>query len=240
MNAPTTEHHQKMIDRVAKLLRQAEDAELGDRQAEADAFQEKAFQIMADYGISEALARARRDGLDITEEAKATSITARFVGSYQHAQLYLFWDICGALHCQAIKLNGTGKQVVMRVYGMPDHLKRLQDMWVLITPQAQHGMATAHPGPGASSADVTTFRRSWLEGFSDQICARIVKAEDAAAAAAGELVLYKSDKERAEEAMRSDFPHLTVYLSSCGIDSDGYASGGAAASTAQLHRSVTR
>jgi hypothetical protein len=226
-----------MIDRVAKLLRQAEDAELGDRQAEADAFQEKAFQIMADYGISEALARARRDGLDITEDAKAASIPVRFVGSYQHAQLELFWGICEALHCQAVKLHG--KEVRLRVYGMADHLQRLRDMWVLIAPQAQHGMATAHPGPRASSADVTTFRRSWLQGFSDQIRARIVKAEDAAAAAAGALVLYKSDKERAEEAMHTDFPHLTIYRSSCGIDSDGYANGGVAASAAQLHRSVT-
>lgn len=58
---------QKMLDRIAKLLRQAEDAELGDRPAEASAFQDKAFALMAAHGVSEALARARLDGLDITE-----------------------------------------------------------------------------------------------------------------------------------------------------------------------------
>lgn len=227
-----------MLDRIAKLLRQAEDAELGDREAEANAFQDKAFALMATHGVSEALARARLDGLDITDEAKAGSVYVHFVGNYQLMQAELFWEVCEAMHCQAVKLN-RAKMTVMRVYGMPDHLTRLQTLWTLLAPQAQRGMTIAHPGPGASSADVATFRRSWLVGFAHQINTRIRKAEDAAAAAEGALVLYKSDQQRADEALRADYPNVAEGTSSRGLNFDGYGQGGLAGSAAQLHRSVT-
>lgn len=230
----------KMVDKIAKLLRQAEDAELGDRPDEANAFQDKAFELMASHGISEALARARVDGLDITDEAKAASVYVHFVGTYQRMQVELFWEICLAMHCEAVHLNGRARTMtVMRVYGMPDHLARLQTMWTLLAPQAQRGMANAHPGPRATSAEVSTFRRSWLEGFAGQIKNRIVKAEDKAAAAEGALVLYKSDQQRADDAMRTDFPKLSYTSTVRGVDWTGYDQGNTAGSAAQLHRSVT-
>jgi hypothetical protein len=233
-----TVDHQKMLDRVAKLLRQAHDAESGDRPAEAEAFQDKAFKLMADHGISEALARARVDGLDITDEAKAASAYVHFVGSYQDMQAELFWDLCEAMHCQAVRLKRRPGKIVMRVYGMADHLRRLHDMWTLLAPQAQHGMSNAHPGPGAPGSAVAAFRRSWLEGFAEQISLRIRKAEDAAARAAGELVLYRSDSERADSAMRADYPDLSITMSERRTDFGGYAQGGMAGDAAQLHRSV--
>jgi hypothetical protein len=232
-----SDQHQKMLDLVAKLLRQAEDAELNDRPGEAEAFKDKAFTLMAKHNIDEALARAHRDGLDITEAAKAANIHVHLVGSYQHAQLDLLYRVCGALHCQAIQLSG--RKAVLRVYGMPDHLQQLRDIWTLIAPQAQHGMTTAHPGPGASAAEVGTFRRSWLKGFAKEICARIAKAEDVAAVGTTALELYKSDKERAEEAMHGDYPHTTTTRSHGAIDSTAYANGGSAGRSAQLNRSVT-
>jgi Protein of unknown function (DUF2786) len=232
----TSTADQKMLDRIAKLLRQAEDAELGDRPAEATAFQDKAFALMATHGVSEAMARARLDGLNITDEAKAASVYVHFVGTYQRMQAELFWQLCAAMHCQAIML---GKGNTLRVYGMADHLTRLQSMWELLAPQAQRGMANAHPGPGASSAEVANFRRNWLEGFANQINARILKAEDAAAAAEGALALYKSDQQRADEAMHTDYPHPGSVTISRGFNVDGYDQGGMAGSAAQLHRSVT-
>jgi Protein of unknown function (DUF2786) len=181
----TTDQHQKMIDKVAKLLRNAEDAELGNRPAEAEAFQDKAFQIMADYGISEALIRARKDGLDIKIDAKAASIYVHFAGKYQRAQCELFWALCGAMQCEAVRVKKSRRETFsMRVYGMADHLQRLRDIWTLLAPQAQWGMENARPGWSTSSAYVAAYRRSWLTGFADQISHRIRKAEDAAAAAA--------------------------------------------------------
>jgi hypothetical protein len=230
--------HEKMVDRVAKLLRQAEDAELAGRDAEMIAFQEKAFDIMATYGISEALARARQNGLDIKVDAQAASAYVHFEGAYQRMQAELFWEMSGAMQCQALRFNSRGK-VSMRVYGMPDHLQRLQDIWVLLAPQAQRGMEKAHPGAWSSSSEVVMYRRSWLAGFGDTIGRRIRKAENKAAADAGALELYKSDKERAELALRTDYPHTSEVTSNVDYDSFGYDQGCQAGEAAQLHRSVT-
>jgi hypothetical protein len=232
---------QKMIDKIAKLLRQAEDAESGQRPEEAIAFQDKALTLMADHGISEALARAHIDGLNITDEAKAASIYINFVGTYQQMQAELFGDLAEAMHCKIVIISQPRNRadIAARVYGMADHLSRLQTMWTLLAPQAQRGMSNAHPGPRASAAEVSAFRRSWLDGFTQEISSRIRNAEDAAAAAAGELVLYKTDKQRADEAMHTDYPNLSDYITSREPDWAGYDQGNAAGSSAQLHRSVT-
>jgi hypothetical protein len=230
--------HEKMVDRVGKLLRQAEGAELAGHDDEAVAFQQKAFDLMASYGISEALARARQDGLDIKVDPKAASMYVHFDGAYQRMQAELFWEMCSAMQCQAVRFGSRGT-VKMRVYGMSDHLQRLQDIWVLLAPQAQRGMEKAHPGAWSSSAEVTKYRRSWLAGFGDTIGSRIRKAENKAAADAGALELYRSDKERAELALRTDYPNLTAVTSNDDYDPFGYEQGCQAGEAAQLHRSVT-
>jgi hypothetical protein len=231
------DRHAKMVDRVAKLLRQSEDAQLAGREAEAEAFQEKAFELMAAYGISEAMARARQDGLDIKVEAKASSSWVTFQGSYQSMQAELFWALCGAMQCQAVRFSRR-RQISMRVYGMADHLQRLQDIWTLLAPQAQRGMENAHPGPWSSAAEVTVYRRSWLEGFSDEVGHRIRKAENAAATEAGALELYKSDRKRAELAMHTDYADLKPIESNRRIDPFGYEQGERDGKAAQLNRSV--
>ena len=229
------DRHGKMLDKVAKLLRQAEDADHAGRVAEAEAFQGKAFALMANHGISAALARARKDGLDITTEAKADSVYVRLQGKYVPMQRRLLCALCEALHCDAVGIQRT---TAMNVYGMRDHLQRLSDMWTLLAPQAQRGMETAHPGLYATSSEVTVYRRSWLEGFANVISQRISKAEDAAAAAAGELVLYKSDKRRAEEAMHAANPKLVYTRSQRSYDPTGYMHGTREGQSAHLHRGV--
>lgn len=114
------DRHQKMIDKVAKLLRQAEDAELAGRAAEAEAFQGKAFQIMAAYGISQAMARARQDGLNIKSETKAASAYFHLQGTYQRMQRVLFDELCRAMQCEAVGITKQGRTTQsLRVYGMP-------------------------------------------------------------------------------------------------------------------------
>jgi Protein of unknown function (DUF2786) len=226
-----------MLDKVARLLRKSEDP--GATKDEAVTLQEKAFALMAAYGISEALARARQDGLDIKTDEAAASAYVHFTGKYQEMQAELFWALCEPLHCRAVRFAHKGRPTKMRVYGMPDHLKRLRDMWQLLAPQAQRGMDTVHPGQGASPAEVAIARRSWLTGYAFAISVRIEKAEDAAAAAEGALVLYKSDQERAEEAMRGDNPNLEPYHSERSFDDTAYDQGERAGASAELHRSVT-
>lgn len=234
---PTADHHQKMVDRVAKLLRQAEDAERAGRDAEMVAFQEKAFAIMASYGIDEALARARQDGLDIKVEAKAASVCIHLHGSYQPQQAVILHRVAAAMHCQTLQIGGRGG-ITMKTYGMPDHLQRLQDMWELLAPQALRGVRNARPDKYWDPSELKVYRRNWLRGFAGEIAARIADAENRAAAAAGALVLYKSDIQRAELAMRAEHPNTRRIVSYARYDRRGYAQGQLAGKTAQLHRSV--
>lgn len=82
------------------------------------------------------------------------------------------------------------------------------------------------------------YRRNWLNGFARAVGSRIRKAEQTAAADAGALVLYKSDRERAEMAMHADFPDLVYVKSRRRYDDAGYLHGQLDGEAAQLHRSV--
>lgn len=239
MSNPNPAHHVKMVDRVAKLLRQAEDAERAGRHGERIAFQEKAFAIMAQYGIDEALARARQDGLDVKIDPKAESIFVHLHGAYQPQQWTVLDGMAGAMHCKTMRTRVEGRTAI-RIYGMPDHLRRVEDMSKLLQPQALHGVANARPlDEWCSGSRVRVYRRNWLEGYSDEISGRIRKAENQAAASAGAVVLYRSDKERAELAMNRDYPDLTYTSNRRVFDYDGYEQGCQAGQSAQLHRSVT-
>ncbi len=229
---------EKLTQRVAKMLRLAEDAERRGEEAEKIAFQEKAFEIMAAYGIDEALARATQDGLDAKIDAKAASVYIRLSGKYMPMQASLLGTIAKAMHCEALQLSTRGK-ITLRVYGMPDHLERLQTIWELLQPQALRGIASAEPPMGYNhSGELRVYRRNWLAGFGQEIRNRIYKMENAAAAAAGALVLYKSDKERAELAMRTDYPKTYQVTSRRRFSADGYTQGQQAGKSASLNRSV--
>lgn len=114
-------------------------------------------------------------------------------------------------------------------------------MWELLAPQAQRGVALAEPPDGhRDPAELVVYRRNWLSGFAAEIGGRIAKAENQAAAAAGALVLYGSDAERAELAMRSEHPNITTTSCRRYYDRRGYQQGRLAGKAAQLNRSVGR
>ena len=212
------EHHQKMVDRVAKLLRQAADAERAGRDSERVAFHEKAFAIMANYGIDEVLARARQDGLDIRVDPKAASAYIKLAGGYQPAQAVILFEIADAMQCTAVQFTPRAgrRGISFRVYGMPEHLQRLQDIWELLSPQVEDGLAHARPPyRWATRAETRAFRHHWLIGFGEEIASRIRTAERVAAAAAGVVELYRSDRSRAELALKEDHPNLRE------VDTDG-------------------
>ncbi len=238
----TADRHQKLLDTIKKLLRQAEDADLGDRPQEAAAYQEKAFDLMAEHGVSDAMLRAQRD--DARVDANAESVTVHLTGSYLPMQQELFWGLSRVMHCRAVGWPVRNKKAKMEVFGMPDHLRRVRDMWMLLIPQAERGIANAHPGRWSSAAQVTSFRRGWIEGFGQTVCGRIAKAENKAATAGKALQLYVSDAKRAEIAMYDKWPGLKTakgHTRERELDYDGYDGyfqGCMDGESAQLNRSI--
>lgn len=230
----------KKLGTIAKLLRQAEDADHAGRAEEAEAFQRKAFGLMAQHGVTEALARARIDGLDIETDAEAQSVTVRLRGRYIDAQISLLLQTAAAIQCAGIiSYHGGRPDGTVMIYGMADHLRRVAQMWTMLAPQAQRGMESAHPGPGSAPSTVARYRRSWVDGYAAAVVARIRQAEDAAAASAGAVELYRTDRHRADDAMKAAHPDMFYRHSRRDIDWGAWQLGEVSGNAARLQQEVS-
>lgn len=232
-------NQQSMLDKIAKLLLQAEDAQLGDRPEEAAAYFDKAFALQAENGVSDAMLRSHRDDLNTKVDATAESKIVYLRGGYLPMQRDLLTAMAGAMQCDSVQWPQRNGKLKVQVFGMPDHLNRVRDMWGLLQPQAERAMMTAHPGQQAHSSDVTVFRRNYITGYGDEIAARIRKAEESAAKTSGALELYVSDRKRAAVALHAAHPRLGLgKVSVRQYNPDGYQKGRQDAKSAQLNRSL--
>lgn len=215
----------KLADKVAKLLRQAEDVA---GTPEEGIFQARAFEIMAKYGIAEAMIRARRQGLDTAEIPGAIQHIIDITGKYANAQMLTLAGMGRALHCKGVYNGLNGGGIRLYLYGMPDHIERLKFLWPLLQPQALRMVEIVRPARDfASNGDVTVYRRSWMAGFANAIESRIREQENKAVeGVSGAIVLYKTDEERAEDAVKLHHPNLRVgRRSERRMDYSGYING---------------
>jgi hypothetical protein len=212
----------KYAERVAKLLRQAE-AVAGT--PEEGVFQARAFEIMAKYGIAEAMVRARRHGLDTAEISGAIEHIFDITGTYANAQMLLLAGMGRSLHCKGAWRGVRGGGIQLYLYGMPDHMERVKFLWGLLGPQAVRLAGIVRPaGDSASPGCVRVYRRSWMAGFANAIETRILEQENKAIeGVSGALVLYKSDEQRAADALKRRHPSLRdARRSSRRVDYSGY------------------
>ena len=199
----------KYADKVAKLLRQAEDVA---GTPEEGVYQARAFEIMAKYGIADAMVRARRHGLDTADIPGAIEEIFKITGTYSNAQMLLLAGIGRALHCAGVYRGLRGGGIQLFLYGMPDHIERVKFLWGLLGPQAVRLAGIVRPaGDFVSPGYVTVYRRSWMAGFANAIETRIIEQENKIIeGVSGALVLYKSDEQRAQDALKMRFPSLSV------------------------------
>jgi hypothetical protein len=196
---------QQMADKVAKLLRQAEDVA---GTPEESVFQAKAFEILAKYGIDQATVEAARAGINASElPADAIKLSVQITGTYAAAQTMLVNSVARALHCRCVYSRAGGEHVV-HVYGMPHHVDRVRVLWDILRPQMVRQAGTVRPEWGNH---VKSYRRAWIAGFASTIGRRIAEQETKAveSAGGGALVLYKSDVQRAELALRKAHPRTS-------------------------------
>ena len=213
-----------MTDRVRKLFAKAESTT---SEHEADALLSKAYDLLAKYGIDEAVAKAGAG----TDSSEISQWTFEPSGAYKYDQIILVNQIASALHCSAIRLN---KQV-LRVYGAKRHLDRVE---LLAGMLVAYMLATAgkstNPRPWAEST--VTYRKSVMMGFIVTVTERLTASErsaaDASAGTGAEIVLA-SDSRRAASAMSQDFP-TTRNGGAARRSAAGFDAGAAAASSIDL------
>ncbi|DAZ90273.1 DUF2786 domain-containing protein [Mycobacteroides abscessus] len=251
----------RIVDKIAKLLRQAEDVT---GTPEEEAFQERAFALLAKHGIDLATVRAHQRGLDISDIPNAIDTLLLVRGPYQAEQKHMLSILAEALHCKTVGLNNMP---LVHVFGMSHHVERLRMLWEILQPQATRLVAKVEMPKRETFRTATVdewaamnraerldhlvqmtrdkrapqslhvYRQSWLIGFAASIAERIKQQEGDAANKAGVVALYKSDRERARDAMRDAYPDAVNTMVDQFSD-DGFKQGARAGLTAAMDRPI--
>lgn len=176
----------EMIEKIGKLLAQANSAAAIGNNTEANAFTEKAFRLMAKYDITAAQIT------NTTGEVKDELIVwdYQITGEFAIDQSTLFFDVVNGVGAKALRYRkrvpGTRQTYTytMRVWGFESQTKRIEFLFKALLPQMLQGSASA-------AATVTwepkrSYRKTWMEGFGSAIAGRLVRARSAAVKEANE------------------------------------------------------
>ncbi len=187
----------KGLQRVRRLLAKAEGAATD---AERDAYNAKAAELIARYGIEETLLAARQ----ATGQQAADRIVV-LDPPYARDKGSLLTAIAVPLGVRAVlrsQRTTRGSSLSMHLFGTTIDLERADVLYTSLLVQAALGLAVARPHDPHES--VAAYRRSWMIGFAYTIQQRLAAAEAAVRAAA----------ERRESARvdGADLPSVSLVL----------------------------
>ncbi|WP_280186312.1 MULTISPECIES: DUF2786 domain-containing protein [Nocardia] len=228
-NNTTTATRADMLDKVRKLLAQAENVA---GTPEADVFNAKAFELIAKYGIDETAAREQSGRGPAPIEMVEFLIT----GQYQTQQAALLHVLAKALHCAPLsdgRIPGRNNQLV---YGTTGHIERLRVLFATLMPQMLAGAARVRPHQGAR-VGTKAYRTSWMRGFAATVDERLTAAENNAATESepGTALVLVNDSKRAVAAMHDEFGgQIKKTVSRVRHDNAAAAAGAAAARRVNL------
>lgn len=196
--------------KVEKLLRMAADRE---GTPEGDVFREKAFELMAQYGVEAAQLRSDNPSDVVKREVE-------FAGTYTDMQFTLLNQLGTILHCQVImfKIPRSSRVKTGVIFGCQHHVERVLMLHGLLANHMIMGavkFADAYPDPNVS---VQTQKRSWMTGFIAEIGSRLQEAEaqhtadytranDNGEETPGAVVL-REDRAKAEDLAAEHYPNL--------------------------------
>lgn len=213
--------------RIRKLLVQAED-QVGT--PEGDAFQAKAFDLMARYGMTMR---------DIPRDDSCHELRIEFTGHYSDMQANLLAKIASALSCVTIAIgrHRSTKVSEMMVFALPHHLERVEFLFQLLNLSMLSAARNVN-----RQFSVVTARRSFMMGFAWGVAQRLATAEqniaqEYAVALVDDLSHAHSAREEYEQRnnMRAQRKR-----SSYGIDPEAVAAGESVAREVDIGQSRLR
>ena len=175
-------------DKIAKLLRKAEDSAA--TPAEAEAFLIKAQALMTQYAITEDMLAAAR-GVNLEQHEEIVEERIRYTGVYSAALYDIGAAIARANDAKVLISNGSGKWTTMHVVGHKSDVDRIRMLDASVQIQASSALLKWAREPESlpsyySASQKFKARREFLFGFarglSDQLH-RARKQGEAAAAA---------------------------------------------------------
>lgn len=222
------------LETIRALLAKAEDPRTPE--SEAELARKRAFEMMAKYGVEEAMlsdGQPSRDG-----------ITDRYVdlpNPWAMPRVRLMCFIADAVGCKAVHMGVQGTGGVRRVHliGYESDVQRAEILYTSLVLQMLGGLGAQVVPFGVRSA--RAWRNSWQLGFIERVTDRLEEIEKAARAAAsgetsatgrsGELVL--ADRVAVvESAFRKEHPRTRTVGGS--YSGNGYGDGAAAGNRADI------
>lgn len=226
---------EKYLDKVRKLLAKAEST---DSEAEAEALNEHAAKLIAQYGIDQALLAEDGKIADVIESRRI-----KVDAPYAVDKCSLLHLIAKPLRVQTVRTNAGRRRsdgYVMVLIGYQSDLDRVDVLYTSLLVQAARELVRVRPDYGWEN--VAAYRRSWFAGFTGAVYRRLKDAEERAAAVpvpeqrsgsrSTELVLIDR-KAQVALAVKKEFPRL-VSGSSRSLSGSGAAAGRAAGERADL------
>jgi RNA-binding protein YhbY len=165
---------EKLLARVRALLAKAEATDYPD---EAEAFTAKAAELIAKYGIDEAMLAAAGGRADEIKQVKINISDA-----YSTEKAILLGGIANALRCRCVTYAYKGSRTVLyaHVLGYGVDLERVELLYTSLLFQASSQVTEVRPS-WYDDSSVRTYRKSWLMGFATAVQNRLTAAENKAA-----------------------------------------------------------
>lgn len=227
----------KLLARVRGLLAKAESTEF---EAEAEALTNKAFALMARYGIDEAMVAASGQK---KEDIIVKTIT---IGNpYGLEKSLLLASVAVSAQCRSVVTKSGRDYPFAAVIGFPSDIERVELLYTSLLMQMASQSSRQRPGiyPGAPS--VRAFRAAWCAGFTvavkrrlEEITQRAMTETTAELGVSTELVLI--DRSAAVDRVVSDlYPRVRKYGNKK-VSASGYARGHAAGERVNLGQTSMR
>jgi hypothetical protein len=219
------------LERVRALLAKAESTQF---EEEAEAFTEKAQELMTRYSIDSALLAAHAAGK--LTEPQPRGVRLGIDDPYSQAKATLLSTIANASGCRALWSKNLGFSTV---FGFEGELKSVELLYTSLLLQARRSMMRT--GKAGSHARSRSFRQSFLAGFANRIGKRLEQsASDAISEAlkeeGGALVPVLAGRSRVVDECRDEaFPEFGEFRPSAS-DWLGWVSGTEAADEAEIVR----
>jgi uncharacterized protein DUF2786 len=160
------------LERIRKLLAKAEDPAV--TEAEAEAYNTKAAELVARYGIDQAMLAAAGANDEIG------TLKIPISDPYSRDKASLLTSVAYPLRCRTL-LHRLGQKVEsVTVFGYHSDLGRVELLFTSLLLQASTQLTRVRPDGFFPGESLAAYRRTWLHGFARAVHERLSLAEQEA------------------------------------------------------------
>ncbi|MGZ3119064.1 DUF2786 domain-containing protein [Streptomyces sp. H62] len=165
-----------LLGKVRSLLRKAENA--GATEEEARVYLAKATELMAKYGIEQAMLD------DLTEPERPADRIVDLYPPYVKEGRRLLARIGYEMRCRSVYPGGKANRHRVHLFGFEADIQATEVLFASLRLQMLDGADRADRLHRPEGEDARAYKRSWMLGFIREVTARIGAAQQAARAAA--------------------------------------------------------